>query len=220
MPSDVPRPGALRAAGSEAAGRARSAGRLGGRAGRGPRGRSAGRRPGCWFGSTDGSQGQGWARGSYKGNGWVGRACPAPVHLPPPAPRAPASSSPRAPPLQRRVVTTRCSLATRGSGGPVVCWAGPARGLRGAGRGRAARCGAHASPARVGVIAAQPLWKLSACALIRLGFKTTGIGSHRRRLRECTERSPLLRSPAVPPPGGRAGAPRGCHLRSGASPSV
>lgn len=113
---------------------------------------------------------------------WMGGSCvPRPCA---PAPRAPASSSPRAPPLQRRVVTTRCSLATRGSGGPVVCWAGPARGLRGAGRGRAARCGAHASPARVGVIAAQPLWKLSACALIRLGFKTTGIDSRRRRLRD------------------------------------
>lgn len=215
MPSDVPRTGALRAAGSEAAGWARSAGRLGGRAGRGPRGRSAGRSAGCWFGSTDGSRGRGWAGGGYKGNGWVGRACPAPVHLPPPCTLGTRlCASPRAPPLQRRVVTTRCSLATRGSGGPVVCWAGPARGLRGAGRG------AHASPARVGVIAAQPLWKLSACALIRLGFKTTGIDSRRRRLRECMERSPLLRSPAVPPPRGRAGAPRGCHLRSGASPSV
>lgn len=94
------------------------------------------------------------------------------------------------------------------------------RRLLGGARARPARCGAHASPARVGVIAAQPLWKLSACALIRLGFKTTGIDSRRRRLRECTERSPLLRSPAVPPPRGRAGAPRGCHLRSGASPSV
>lgn len=212
MPSDVPRPGALRAAGSEAAGRARSAGRLGGRAGRGPRGRSAGRSPGCWFGSTDGSRGRGWAGGGYKGSVWVGRACPAPVHLPPPHPGHPPLCVPARPaPAEAR----RDHALLAGDSGQRR----PRRLLGGA-RARPARCGAHASPARVGVIAAQPLWKLSACALIRLGFKTTGIDSRRRRLRECTERSPLLRSPAVPPPGGRAGAPRGCHLRSGASPSV
>lgn len=139
MPSDVPRPGALRAAGSEAAGRARSAGRLGGRPGAGL---VAGQRAGAPGAGSVRPMAPGGEAGpeaaTREMDGWVVRAPPL-CTCPPPAPRAPASSSPRAPPLQRRVVTTRCSLATRGSGGPVVCWAGPARGLRGAGRMRLRR---------------------------------------------------------------------------------